>query len=96
MFDDILDETEKTDEELFEMISHAEWCALTCLNAMNDLVDAGILTVENTEDGEKPVVLTEKGKNLIKKYWDEYLGREAKKDDLELGMSFLKEEGFLG
>ena len=93
MYDDILGETEKTDEEIFEKFSHADWCALYCLNQMNNMVDIGLLVMD---DGNAPTVsFTDKGKKLLKKYWDEIMERRPENEDVELGMGILKDEGFI-
>lgn len=91
MYEDILGETEKTDEELFEEFPHECWCSLHCIKILNELVEMGIMKM--SDDGEPPFILTEKGNNLIDKYWKEHLKREPTEEDINLGMAILKKEG---
>ena len=91
MYDDILGETELTDEECFQKIDHRVWCSLHCLEILNEMVGMGLMEMS---DGGKPgMILTEKGLILIKKYWTDHIKREPNEEDVELGMGVLKEEG---
>lgn len=91
MYDDVLGNKGDIESELFTEEMYPSWCAVFCLIQLNDLVDKGIM--EMSDGGEPPMIITEKGEDNCMKYFREFKGREPNDDDVEVGMTVLKNEG---
>ena len=95
MYDDILGQNyndEDIESELFTKEMHPSWCAVYCQIQLNDMVENGVMELD--DGGEPPIIVTEKGERNCMRYFKEFMGRdEPNKEDIELGMAVLKNEG---